>query len=101
VLLQLKEGDRVRFRCHTGHAYSAETLIAEFDQAIETALWNSIRALQEKVLLIQHLADHARERDDRQLAEALTQRADDAHQRAEVVRRAVQAPESPVPPEAA
>jgi two-component system chemotaxis response regulator CheB len=101
VLLRLKEGDRARFRCHTGHAYSAETLIAEFDQAIEAALWNSIRALQEKVLLIQHLADHARERDDRPLAEALTQRADDAHQRAEVVRRAVQASESPVPPEAA
>ncbi|HET8727032.1 MAG TPA: chemotaxis protein CheB [Alphaproteobacteria bacterium] len=101
VLLRVKEGDRARFRCHTGHAYSAETLIAEFDQAIENALWNSIRALQEKVLLIEHLADHARERDDRQLAAALAQRADDAHQRAELVRRAVQAPESPVPPEAA
>lgn len=38
VLLRLKEGDRVRFRCHTGHAYSAEALMADMDQAIEESL---------------------------------------------------------------
>jgi len=29
VLLQLKEANRIRFRCHTGHAYSADSLLAE------------------------------------------------------------------------
>jgi two-component system chemotaxis response regulator CheB len=96
VLRRVDEGDRVRFRCHTGHAYSAETLISEFDQTIETALWNSIRALQEKVLLIRNLAKHASERDDRPLAEALVRRAHEAHERAEAVRRAVTEPELPV-----
>ena len=28
VLLQLKEGTRTRFRCHTGHAYSVNSLLA-------------------------------------------------------------------------
>src|SRR3712207_8151045 len=32
VLLQLKEENRIRFRCHTGHAYSLESLIAELDR---------------------------------------------------------------------
>jgi two-component system chemotaxis response regulator CheB len=58
VLLQWKEGNRIRFRCHTGHAFSAQSLMAEVDEAIEDALWNAIRALQEGKLLFAHLAAH-------------------------------------------
>jgi two-component system chemotaxis response regulator CheB len=47
VLLQLKEGGRIRFRCHTGHAYSAESLLADIREQIEVQLWNAIRAMQE------------------------------------------------------
>jgi two-component system chemotaxis response regulator CheB len=32
VLLQLKEGSNLRFRCHTGHAYSLEALLADFSE---------------------------------------------------------------------
>lgn len=48
VLRQLKEGDRMRFRCHAGHAYSAEALVADMDQAIEESLWSSIRAVEDQ-----------------------------------------------------
>jgi two-component system chemotaxis response regulator CheB len=89
VLLQVKEGDRDRFRCHTGHAYTAEALIAEYDEAIEKSLSSSVRALQEKVLLVRHFADHARERNDNELAERLTQRANHAEQRSELIRQTV------------
>lgn len=89
VLLQMQEGNRFRFRCHTGHAYSTESLISEYDEAIEDALWNSIRALQEKVLLVQHLAQHAREQNDPGRAAELERRADEAHDRSERVRRVV------------
>jgi two-component system chemotaxis response regulator CheB len=88
VLLAMKEGDRVRFRCHTGHAYSSESLITEFDDAIDAALWNAVRALQEKVILIRSLAEHAREKHDAGLAEALLERAHDAYRKSEQVRRA-------------
>jgi two-component system chemotaxis response regulator CheB len=46
VLLQIKEGGRIRFRCHTGHAYSAESLLAEIREQIEVQLWNAIRAMR-------------------------------------------------------
>ena len=58
VLLQMKEAGRVRFRCHTGHAYSAESLLAEISEGIENALWNAIRSMQEGALLMQELGTH-------------------------------------------
>ncbi len=61
VLLQMKEGGRVRFRCHTGHAYSAESLMAEMSEGIEAALWNAIRSLQEGALMLEQLSSHVGE----------------------------------------
>jgi two-component system chemotaxis response regulator CheB len=58
VLLQVKEAGRIRFRCHTGHAYSADSLLAEIDEQIEVALWNAIRAAQEGELLMREIARH-------------------------------------------
>ncbi|MHB0959566.1 MAG: hypothetical protein ACYC0X_29120 [Pirellulaceae bacterium] len=46
----------VRYRCHTGHAYSAENLLDEEDQAAEDALYSAVRALQEKALLSRRMA---------------------------------------------
>lgn len=88
VLLEVKDGDRARFRCHTGHAYSAESLIADFDDKIEEALWNSVRALQEKEIFVLHLAEHARASDDASLAGTLMSRAEQARERAALVRSA-------------
>jgi two-component system chemotaxis response regulator CheB len=56
VLLQLEDQGRVRFRCHTGHAYSIESLVADVDGAIDVALWNAIRSLEEATLLMQRMA---------------------------------------------
>jgi two-component system chemotaxis response regulator CheB len=86
VLLRLEEGGRVRFRCHTGHAYSPDSLLADMDAAIEESLWDSVRALQEKVILVRHLEEHARNRGDAQRAELLAQAAAEASSRAERVR---------------
>lgn len=40
MLLQLEEGGRIRFRCHTGHAYSVESLLFEIGTGMEDALWD-------------------------------------------------------------
>src|SRR5688572_3763789 len=58
VLLQLEEGGRLRFRCHTGHAYSAESLRTAIDGAIEESLWNAFRAIEEGMLLMRRLSTH-------------------------------------------
>lgn len=88
VLRQVGEGEHLRFRCHTGHAYSVESLLADFDDATDRALWNSLRALQEEAIFLRHLLAHARERDDARLVEALESRAHEADARIEKVRGA-------------
>jgi two-component system, chemotaxis family, protein-glutamate methylesterase/glutaminase len=59
VLMQMKEAGRLRFRCHTGHAYSAESLLTEISDQIETSLWNTIRSMQEGALLLHEFGSHA------------------------------------------
>jgi two-component system chemotaxis response regulator CheB len=52
VLSEIREGDRTRYRCHTGHAYSAVTLLQELKIKTEESLWNALRGMGELVLLL-------------------------------------------------
>ena len=59
VLVQIEEGGGVRFRCHTGHAYSPKSLLVEVNDAIDKGLWDAIRAIEERILLLRQRADMA------------------------------------------
>ena len=51
VLLQMKEGGRIRFRCHTGHGYSLDSLLAAITEGIEEApaLLNEAKAQSDSI----------------------------------------------------
>jgi two-component system, chemotaxis family, protein-glutamate methylesterase/glutaminase len=85
VLVQLQDGGFTRFRCHTGHAYSLSSLVAEVTEALETSLWNTLRVMNESVLLLRHLAQHARDQQDGGLAEIAESKARDAEQSTEFI----------------
>jgi two-component system chemotaxis response regulator CheB len=59
VLVQIEEGKFVRFRCHTGHAYSFKALLVEINEAVDASLWSTVRAIEERILLLKQLADLA------------------------------------------
>src|SRR5205085_753229 len=61
VLLQLADQNRIRFRCHTGHAYSLDSLLAAYSDKIEESLWNAIRSLEEAGLFLDTLTQHVRD----------------------------------------
>jgi two-component system chemotaxis response regulator CheB len=46
-----------RFRCHTGHSFTLRILAELQDSAVETALWSSLRALQEQARLEQEMGE--------------------------------------------
>lgn len=75
-LWELKDSRPLRYRCHTGHAYSARSL--EFAQAetAEHALWSSVRALKEREMLLRRLANVAQATGDSAQAEAGRLQAD-------------------------
>lgn len=89
VLLQLQEGNSVRFRCHTGHAYSVDALLAEFTEKTEDSLWNAIRAIEEGVLLLRHLAEHYGKHHNGTDAAEFLKKAQESQQRADLVRQSV------------
>jgi two-component system chemotaxis response regulator CheB len=88
VLLQIKEGRRLRFRCHTGHAYSLDSLVAAVNEGIEDGLWNAVRALEEAHMLMGAMADHMREH-SASVADVLVSRAREAKEQSDTVRKLV------------
>jgi two-component system chemotaxis response regulator CheB len=93
-LRELKEAGRVRFRCHTGHAFSATSLLAATTDTIEDSLWNTIRALEECARLLRHLGEHLGEAGQAEMATVFSQKALEAQGRADLVRRAASNHES-------
>lgn len=53
ALVQLNEGKLVRYRCHTGHAFTASFLLSEVSKSVEDSLWNAVRALEEAITLLE------------------------------------------------
>lgn len=47
VLWQVGRGKQLRFRCHTGHAYTAVVLLAEQAGKMEETLWIALRMFEE------------------------------------------------------
>ena len=56
VLIEVREGGRVRYRCHTGHAYSQSALQSEQNEKIEYTLYSAMRALDERLMLLEQMA---------------------------------------------
>lgn len=54
ALISVSEGN---YRCHVGHAWTADALLRARDNEIESALWIAIRSLQEKAKLSRRLAE--------------------------------------------
>jgi hypothetical protein len=58
LLVKLRDRHPMRFRCRTGHAFTANSLLAQQSESTEAAIWNAMRALQESSMLLTHLAEH-------------------------------------------
>ncbi|WP_458131968.1 hypothetical protein [Pseudomonas sp. R3-41] len=91
--MQIEEGSIVRFRCHTGHAFSIKTLIAEINAAIDTGLWDALRAVEERILLLRQMGDLAEAQGSKKDAERSRFRAKDAEDRLKPLRELILDPD--------
>jgi two-component system chemotaxis response regulator CheB len=62
ALWELQESSLLRYRCHTGHAYSSDSLLAEQEEATEAALYSAMRALQERAAALRRIQEHFKPR---------------------------------------
>jgi len=75
------EGGLLRFRCHVGHAFGVDSLLAEQSESLEAALWASVRALEETAQLADRLALSA----ERKLSPRFREKANALRQHAALI----------------
>jgi two-component system chemotaxis response regulator CheB len=86
ALFVVAEQPMLRFRCRIGHGWTAESLVAQQDVTVETALWTAIRNLQEKAELAERLARRADSEFRRATADQFHEAAREAHESARILR---------------
>lgn len=74
VLWQIKDGDVLRYRCHTGHAFTSAVLLAVQSEKIEETLWTALRMFEER----QNLMATMGMRSDGTSSRAMLERSKDA-----------------------
>jgi len=87
TLWELEEGALLRFRCRIGHAYSAQSLLAQQSHSLEDALWSALRALEEKSSLAKRVAGRMRGHNHDLSAKRLEENAHSAEESAAVIRQ--------------
>jgi len=80
----------LRFRCHTGHAFTARSLDSAQIALADQSLWSSVRALQEREILLRRLATVAEATGDKAQAEVGRQQADRVRAQAKLLGRLIE-----------
>lgn len=90
ALWEIDDGSLLRYRCHVGHAFTAEAMLAAQTTGVEDMLWSLMRAHREHAALASRMA--ARQRADHHdaLAVQLDQRAREYEDDAEAVQQLLQ-----------
>lgn len=89
VLAAIKDGNIKRFRCHTGHAFSADSLLSSITERVEENLFGALRGIDESVMLLNHIGDHFAEKNETKLASYYFNKAKDAAEKSALLRVAV------------
>lgn len=85
ALITLTEGKIVRFRCHTGHAFTASALMEGVTEKIEEKLWSGMRALEEAVMLFQQVGDNFKKAGNEETADLFLTKAKESKERAQII----------------
>lgn len=89
VLLEREEGGVVRFACSVGHAYSPESLVEQQGDALESALWQALRTLEERADLLRRMAKRSQRRGLEDTGSRMDRRAETVTRHAEEIRNTI------------
>lgn len=76
ALVRVRDAVPARFRCHTGHAYTVDSLTDAVRDQVEESLWSSIRVLEEYALLLDSGAHGQPQQEAKRSAEQARRRSE-------------------------
>ncbi len=89
VMWEIDEGALVRYRCHVGHAYTAELMTLALDENLRRALASALRALEERVAITRRLEKQEAERGRRHLTAVWASKAHEFECEMNVIRELI------------
>ena len=87
ALWEISDEDILRYRCHVGHAFTAESLNEGQSEMLEVALWSAVRALEEQMMLAKRIVERARKANHQRAASAFEKRAREAEEHSAILRQ--------------
>jgi two-component system chemotaxis response regulator CheB len=89
VMWELDQDNLTRYRCHVGHAYTAELMSLAVDESLRRALASALRALDERSALVKKLQAHAAGNERPNLADSWAQKAWEFEREASIIEDAI------------
>jgi two-component system, chemotaxis family, protein-glutamate methylesterase/glutaminase len=89
VMWEIDEGELVRYRCHVGHAHTAESMRYAIDDNLARALASALRALDERVAVAEKLRDKAIESQHKKSISWWQRRIDETRREADIIRDSI------------
>ena len=89
VMWEIDEGELSRFRCHVGHAYTAEMMSLALDENLRRALARAERALEERAALAQKLNKQALKAGHTMLAETWAEKVHEFEREMDIIRTSI------------
>lgn len=89
VMWKIDDGDAVRYRCHVGHAYTAELMNIAINENLHRALGSALRALEERIAVTRKLEEQSQERGSTATAASWARKARELDREAEIIRKSI------------
>jgi two-component system, chemotaxis family, protein-glutamate methylesterase/glutaminase len=86
-LWEIEDGDMLRYRCHTGHAFTSDAMLEAQSTEADQILWSLLRAHQQRAEFARRMADRETDSDRLGLATKLRERSKEYEADAEVIER--------------
>lgn len=89
ALTQLIEGKLIRFRCHTGHAYTVSALLGEVTESVESLLYQAMRGLEETKMLLHSMSEHFANEAQPAVAKLFSRKSEQTGRQARVIHASI------------
>lgn len=85
ALTKLQQGRLIRYRCHTGHAYTVSALLSEVTSTIEAKMYETQKGLEEATILLKQISTHFKDDGQIEVSAIFSQHAERFDKKAKIL----------------